>query len=167
MHPAWLRCESLKYLDIPALSRLARQAPQHLKMVIYLCANPKAQIIHPFSNDLEHIRKHFNMIHSTKKKVAPRYHRKLIVSGIHNPTSINKSGMEVLKVITTFPALAGDGFHAQKLLSICPAMTEALRLSFSAYIKYKLYNFNNIYWLLSIYFYCYCSTVLILMEYGH
>jgi hypothetical protein len=32
MHPAWLRCESLKYLDIPALSRLARQAPQHLKM---------------------------------------------------------------------------------------------------------------------------------------
>jgi hypothetical protein len=26
MHPAWLRCESLKYLDIPALSRLARLA---------------------------------------------------------------------------------------------------------------------------------------------
>jgi hypothetical protein len=42
MHPAWLRCESLKYLDIPALSRLARQAPQHLKMVIYFCANPKS-----------------------------------------------------------------------------------------------------------------------------
>jgi hypothetical protein len=32
MHPAWLRCESLKYFDIPALSRLARQAPQQLKM---------------------------------------------------------------------------------------------------------------------------------------
>jgi hypothetical protein len=32
MHPAWLRCESLTYLDMPALSRLARQAPQHLKM---------------------------------------------------------------------------------------------------------------------------------------
>jgi hypothetical protein len=32
MHPAWLRCESLKYLDIAALSRLARQTPQHLKM---------------------------------------------------------------------------------------------------------------------------------------
>jgi hypothetical protein len=32
MHPAWLRCESLKYLDITALSRLAKQAPQHLKM---------------------------------------------------------------------------------------------------------------------------------------
>jgi hypothetical protein len=41
MHPAWLRCESLKYLDSPALSRLARQAPQQLKMVIYFCANPK------------------------------------------------------------------------------------------------------------------------------
>ena len=32
MHPAWLRCESLKYPDITALSRLARWAPQHLKM---------------------------------------------------------------------------------------------------------------------------------------
>jgi hypothetical protein len=32
MHPAWLPCESLKYLDSPALSRLARQAPQQLKM---------------------------------------------------------------------------------------------------------------------------------------
>jgi hypothetical protein len=32
MHPAWLRYESLKYLDIAALSRLARQTPQHLKM---------------------------------------------------------------------------------------------------------------------------------------
>jgi hypothetical protein len=32
MHPFWLRWESLKYLDHPALSRLARQAPQHLKM---------------------------------------------------------------------------------------------------------------------------------------
>jgi retron-type reverse transcriptase len=30
MHPAWLRCESLTYLDMPALSRLARQAPQYL-----------------------------------------------------------------------------------------------------------------------------------------
>jgi hypothetical protein len=53
MHPAWLRCESLKDLDIPALSRLARQAPQQLKMVIYFCANPKLHISsavreHPF-----------------------------------------------------------------------------------------------------------------------
>jgi hypothetical protein len=32
MHPAWRRCESLTYLDMLALSRLARQAPQHLKM---------------------------------------------------------------------------------------------------------------------------------------
>ncbi|MGD8835869.1 MAG: transcriptional repressor [Desulfobacteraceae bacterium] len=32
MHPAWLRCESSKYLDMPSLSRLARRAPQHLKM---------------------------------------------------------------------------------------------------------------------------------------
>jgi hypothetical protein len=33
MHPAWLRCESLKYPDpdITALSRLAKQAPQRLK----------------------------------------------------------------------------------------------------------------------------------------
>jgi hypothetical protein len=31
----------LKYLDIPALSRLAGQAPQHLKTQIYFCANPK------------------------------------------------------------------------------------------------------------------------------
>jgi hypothetical protein len=42
MHPAWLRCESLNYLDIPALSRLARQAPQQLKMVIYFCANHRS-----------------------------------------------------------------------------------------------------------------------------
>jgi hypothetical protein len=47
MHPAWLRCESLKYLDIHALSRLARQAPQHLKMQIYFCANPKQAIASP------------------------------------------------------------------------------------------------------------------------
>jgi hypothetical protein len=33
--------EAQKYLDIPALRRLARQAPQHLKMQIYFCANPK------------------------------------------------------------------------------------------------------------------------------
>jgi hypothetical protein len=32
MHHSRLRCESLKYRDIPALSRLAGQAPQHLKM---------------------------------------------------------------------------------------------------------------------------------------
>jgi hypothetical protein len=31
MHPARLRCESLTYLDMPALSRLAGQAPQTLK----------------------------------------------------------------------------------------------------------------------------------------
>jgi hypothetical protein len=30
----------LKYLDIPALSRLAGRAPQHLKMSINFCANP-------------------------------------------------------------------------------------------------------------------------------
>jgi len=32
MHPAWLRCESSEYPDIPAFSRLARQAPQRLKL---------------------------------------------------------------------------------------------------------------------------------------
>jgi hypothetical protein len=32
MHPAWLRCESSEYPDIPAISRLARQAPQRLKL---------------------------------------------------------------------------------------------------------------------------------------
>ncbi|CAB1057253.1 hypothetical protein D1BOALGB6SA_1992 [Olavius sp. associated proteobacterium Delta 1] len=32
MHPVWLRCESPEYLDIPMLSRLARRAPQHLKL---------------------------------------------------------------------------------------------------------------------------------------
>ncbi len=31
-HPAWLRCESSEYPDIPAFSRLARQAPQRLKL---------------------------------------------------------------------------------------------------------------------------------------
>jgi hypothetical protein len=36
MHPAWLRCESLKYLDSPALSRLAMQAPQHLNVNLFL-----------------------------------------------------------------------------------------------------------------------------------
>ena len=41
MHPAWLRCKSSEYPDIPALSRLARQAPQHLKLRTYFCANPK------------------------------------------------------------------------------------------------------------------------------
>ncbi len=40
MHPAWLRSESLEYLDIPVLSRLASQAPQHLKLRIYFWANP-------------------------------------------------------------------------------------------------------------------------------
>jgi hypothetical protein len=32
MHPARLRYESLKYLDIAALSGPARQAPQYVKM---------------------------------------------------------------------------------------------------------------------------------------
>jgi len=40
MHPAWPRCESLKYLDIPALSRLASRAPHLLKTQISFCANP-------------------------------------------------------------------------------------------------------------------------------
>ena len=41
MHPAWLRCESLTYLDMPALSRLAGRVPQRRKMKIYFYANPK------------------------------------------------------------------------------------------------------------------------------
>jgi hypothetical protein len=32
MHPVWLRCENSEYLDIPAFSRLARRAPQRLKL---------------------------------------------------------------------------------------------------------------------------------------
>jgi hypothetical protein len=32
LHPAWLRCESSEYSDIPVLSRLAGQAPQRLKL---------------------------------------------------------------------------------------------------------------------------------------
>jgi hypothetical protein len=40
LQPARMRCESVKYLDIPSLSRLAGQVPQHLKMSIYICANP-------------------------------------------------------------------------------------------------------------------------------
>jgi hypothetical protein len=32
MHTAWLRCESSQYPDIPAFSRLARRAPQRLKL---------------------------------------------------------------------------------------------------------------------------------------
>jgi hypothetical protein len=45
IHPAWLRCESLKYLDIPAISRFARQAPQLLIKQICFCAHPK-RILH-------------------------------------------------------------------------------------------------------------------------
>jgi hypothetical protein len=41
MYPARRRCESLKYLAIPALSCLAGRAPQHLKMQIYFCATPE------------------------------------------------------------------------------------------------------------------------------
>jgi len=32
MHPVWLRCENSEYFDIPAFSRLARRAPQRLKL---------------------------------------------------------------------------------------------------------------------------------------
>ena len=32
MHPAWLRCESSEYPDIPAFPRLARRALQCLKL---------------------------------------------------------------------------------------------------------------------------------------
>jgi len=35
-------------LDIPALSRLASLAPQHLKLPTYFCANPNSLIISPF-----------------------------------------------------------------------------------------------------------------------
>jgi len=40
MHPVWLRCENSEYLDIPAFSRLARWAPQRLKLCIYFFVNP-------------------------------------------------------------------------------------------------------------------------------
>jgi hypothetical protein len=32
LHPAWLRCESSGYPDIPAFSRLASRSPQRLKL---------------------------------------------------------------------------------------------------------------------------------------
>jgi len=32
-----------KYLDIPTLSRLASQAPQHLKLLTYFCVNPNSK----------------------------------------------------------------------------------------------------------------------------
>ena len=32
MHPAWRRCESSEYPDIPAFSRLANRTPQRLKL---------------------------------------------------------------------------------------------------------------------------------------
>jgi len=32
MHPVWQRYENLEYPDIPAFSRLARRAPQRLKL---------------------------------------------------------------------------------------------------------------------------------------
>jgi hypothetical protein len=41
MHPAWRRCESSEYPDIPAFSRLASQAPQRLKLRTYFFVNPK------------------------------------------------------------------------------------------------------------------------------
>ena len=32
IHPVWRRCETSEYQDIPAFSRLARRAPQRLKL---------------------------------------------------------------------------------------------------------------------------------------
>ncbi len=45
MHPAWLRCENSEYAYIPAFSRLASRAPQHLKLRTNFFANPKAPLI--------------------------------------------------------------------------------------------------------------------------
>jgi hypothetical protein len=46
LHPAWLRCESSEYKDIPAFSRLAGQAPQRLKLWNNCFVNPKQQTVH-------------------------------------------------------------------------------------------------------------------------
>ena len=40
-----------QYLDIPALLRLAIQAPQHLKLRTYFCANPKGGSVDIFTSE--------------------------------------------------------------------------------------------------------------------
>jgi nitrogen fixation/metabolism regulation signal transduction histidine kinase len=40
IHPVWLRCSSVIYLDIIHSSRLARRAPRRPKMRTYSCADP-------------------------------------------------------------------------------------------------------------------------------
>ena len=52
MQPAWRRCESSEYPDIPAFSRLARRTPQRLKLWIYLFVNPKRIAEIPLSTGL-------------------------------------------------------------------------------------------------------------------
>jgi hypothetical protein len=42
---------------------------------------------------------------------------------LETPQRKNKMGMEALKAITTFPALADTGFHTHKLNCILVAMT--------------------------------------------
>ncbi len=40
IHPVWLRCSSVIYLDIIHFSRLARRTPRRPKMRTYSCADP-------------------------------------------------------------------------------------------------------------------------------
>jgi hypothetical protein len=40
MHPAWLRCSKLKYLDILHFSRLASQAPRRPKKGTFFWLHP-------------------------------------------------------------------------------------------------------------------------------
>ena len=42
IHPVWLRCSSVIYLDIIHFSRLARRAPRRPRMGIYSCPDPKS-----------------------------------------------------------------------------------------------------------------------------
>ena len=43
IHPVWLRCSSVIYLDIIHFSRLAIRAPRRPRMGIYSCPDPKKQ----------------------------------------------------------------------------------------------------------------------------
>ena len=43
IHPAWLRCSSVKYQDILHSSRLARRAPRHPKKGTYFWLGPKRE----------------------------------------------------------------------------------------------------------------------------
>jgi len=45
IHPVWLRCKSLIYLDMTHSLRLARRAPRRPRIGIYFCPDPKLSVM--------------------------------------------------------------------------------------------------------------------------